>query len=94
MKSINESISTPIIYECDVLVAGGGVAGISAAMAAGVSDSTGAILVKISISPSLNLSVFKNSLISVFILLLFSLFEEVVQFRVRYKTYKSLHLNT
>ena len=34
MKSINESISTPIIYECDVLVAGGGVAGISAAMAA------------------------------------------------------------
>ena len=34
MKSIKEVIETPIKYDCDVLVAGGGVAGISAAIAA------------------------------------------------------------
>ena len=34
MNYISEKICTPIMYECDVLVAGGGVAGISAALAA------------------------------------------------------------
>ena len=34
MKKITENIVTPINYECDVLVAGGGIAGIAAAMAA------------------------------------------------------------
>ena len=34
MKSIKENIETKVRYECDVLVAGGGVAGIAAAMAA------------------------------------------------------------
>lgn len=34
MKKLTEKLETPIRYECDVLVAGGGVAGISAAMAA------------------------------------------------------------
>ena len=33
-KIINESISTPIKYECDVCVCGGGVAGIAAALSA------------------------------------------------------------
>lgn len=34
MKAIHESLITPIKYECDVCVAGGGVAGIAAAVAA------------------------------------------------------------
>lgn len=34
MKIINESISTPVTHTCDVLVAGGGFGGISAALAA------------------------------------------------------------
>ncbi len=34
MKKIIEKLETPINYECDVLVAGGGIAGIAAAMAA------------------------------------------------------------
>lgn len=34
MKQINETISTPITHTCDVLVAGGGFAGISSALAA------------------------------------------------------------
>ena len=34
MKNIVENIETKVRYECDVLVAGGGVAGIAAAMAA------------------------------------------------------------
>ena len=33
MKTISESIETKVRYECDVLVAGGGIAGIAAAMA-------------------------------------------------------------
>ena len=31
---ISETISTPVRYECDVLVAGGGFGGIAAALAA------------------------------------------------------------
>lgn len=34
MNAITETLKTPIVYQCDVLVAGGGVAGISAALAA------------------------------------------------------------
>ena len=34
MERITETLSTPITHECDVLVAGGGVAGIAAALAA------------------------------------------------------------
>lgn len=34
MKNIEERLSTPVSEECDVLVAGGGIAGISAALAA------------------------------------------------------------
>ena len=34
MKNIKETLTTPVSYECDVLVAGGGIAGISAALAA------------------------------------------------------------
>lgn len=34
MKVISERLATPIKYECDVCVAGGGVAGIAAAVAA------------------------------------------------------------
>lgn len=34
MKAINETLSTPVTHSCDVLVAGGGVAGIAAALAA------------------------------------------------------------
>ena len=34
MERITENLSTPITHECDVLVAGGGVAGIAAALAA------------------------------------------------------------
>lgn len=34
MKAIQESIKTPINYECDVAVVGGGIAGIAAALAA------------------------------------------------------------
>ena len=34
MKTIEEKLETPINYECDVCVAGGGVAGIAAAVAA------------------------------------------------------------
>ena len=34
MNVITETLKTPIVYQCDVLVAGGGVAGISAALAA------------------------------------------------------------
>lgn len=34
MKKISENLQTPINYECDVLVCGGGIAGIAAAMAA------------------------------------------------------------
>ncbi|MBQ7386924.1 MAG: FAD-dependent oxidoreductase, partial [Clostridia bacterium] len=34
MKTINEALSTPVAYECDVAVVGGGIAGISAALAA------------------------------------------------------------
>ena len=34
MKKITESLVTPVNYECDVLVAGGGVAGIAAAISA------------------------------------------------------------
>ena len=34
MKKIVERIETPVSYECDVLVSGGGIAGIAAAMAA------------------------------------------------------------
>ena len=34
MERIVETLSTPITHECDVLVAGGGVAGIAAALAA------------------------------------------------------------
>ena len=34
MKKITENLQTPVSYECDVLVCGGGIAGIAAAMAA------------------------------------------------------------
>ena len=34
MKNIVEKLNTPVNYECDVLVAGGGIAGVSAAIAA------------------------------------------------------------
>ena len=34
MDSLNESILTPIKYECDVCVAGGGIAGVAAALSA------------------------------------------------------------
>ena len=34
MKTVNESLSTPVSYTADVLVAGGGIAGIAAALAA------------------------------------------------------------
>ena len=34
MNKITESIQTPINYKCDTLVVGGGIAGISAALAA------------------------------------------------------------
>lgn len=34
MKTLNETLSTPVTHTCDVLVAGGGVAGIAAALAA------------------------------------------------------------
>ena len=34
MSFINEALSTPVKYECDVCVAGGGVAGVAAALAA------------------------------------------------------------
>ena len=34
MRQITENLTTPISYECDVLIAGGGIAGISAALAA------------------------------------------------------------
>ena len=34
MREINENLSTPVKYCCDVLICGGGIAGISAAMAA------------------------------------------------------------
>ena len=34
MASLNESILTPIKYECDVCVAGGGIAGVAAALSA------------------------------------------------------------
>ena len=33
-KYISETLQTPVAYECDVLVAGGGIAGVSAAVAA------------------------------------------------------------
>ena len=33
MKTVNENLNTPIRYEYDVMVAGGGVAGIAAALA-------------------------------------------------------------
>ncbi len=34
MEIIRESFDTPVVEECDVLVAGGGIAGIAAALAA------------------------------------------------------------
>lgn len=34
MKTVNETIKTPVTHTCDVLVAGGGIAGIAAALAA------------------------------------------------------------
>ena len=40
MKSITENLSTPINYSTDVLVAGGGVAGIAAALAAALEVDT------------------------------------------------------
>ena len=36
MEIIRESFDTPVVEECDVLVAGGGIAGIAAALAVSV----------------------------------------------------------
>ena len=38
LKVINETLQTPITHTCDVLVAGGGIGGIAAALAAARED--------------------------------------------------------
>ena len=46
MERIVETLCTPVTHECDVLVAGGGVAGIAAALAAARQDARVILLEK------------------------------------------------
>ena len=46
MEYISENLKTPIAKKCDVLVAGGGIAGISAALAAARSGAKTILLEK------------------------------------------------